>query len=124
MSVVDVKVLPSKGLPGHLPGHHALWRGWRDDQFSTNINKRRRDMVVQFIANKSQQLPVCVSLVQLDRIRPYSAYPLMLNGSRKVGLVYREFFILFESNDLKPNIRDEAGETLYTREEIVKLVMN
>lgn len=124
MSVVEVDVLPSKGLPGHLPGHLAIWRQQKGSIFSTYIGKRSRDMLVNFIACRSQILPVRVSLVMLDRPRPSSVYPTMLDGTQKVGFIHQDFFILFNRDDLRQDIQEEIGETIYSREQILKLVYN
>ena len=122
--MVDVEVLPSKGLPGHLPGNLAIWRGREGSMFTTSIGKRRRDLLVNYIANRCHQLPVKVSLVKLHRILPDTAYLTMLDGVRKVGFVHRNYFLLFNCSDVKESILDQVGETVYSCEEIVELVDN
>lgn len=122
MSVVDVDVVPTEGLPGHLPRHIALCQQRRGSTFSTYMDRRCRDMVVDFIVNKSKRIPIRAALVQLDHVRSDFGYPTILDGIQKVGFIREDIFLLFNRNDLKPEVIKELGETIYSGEQILKIL--
>lgn len=124
MSVLEVDVFPSKGLMGNLPEHLSIWKQREGSIFTTDMDKAHRDMAVNFIIARSKSLPIRVSLVMLDRIRPDIIYPTTVDGIPKVGFIHEDIFILFDRDDLRRDIREDIGETIYTGEQILNHVYN
>ena len=118
--MVYLKVLPGYGLPGNF----ARWRGRKGKKFATRIGKRRRDLITGFVVRTTRALPVSVSLMKLDIVRPYAAHATMIGDRRYVGFVFGQFFILIEYKDLNERIQKEVGETNLTRQELINMVCN
>ena len=116
--MVDMKVLPARGLPGNF----AVWHGRKGRRFAVHIGKRRRDALVRFVVRNCRELPVTVSMVLLDRVRQYAAYPIMLGVNRKVGFVIGQFFVLVGYEDLNDSVRTMVGEKTFGCDEMIDLV--
>lgn len=117
--MVTLKVLPSNGLPGN----YVVWRRKEGRKFALRIGQKRRNMVTRFIVeNTIRFTPVEASLCLLDRVRPYAAFPVIVDNIRKVGFVVGQFFILIDFDMLKSSLQESLGETNYRNEEILEAI--
>ena len=119
IKMVTLKVLPSNGLPGN----YVVWRRKEGRKFALRIGQKRRNMVTRFIVeNTIRFTPVEASLCLLDRVRPYAAFPVIVDNIRKVGFVVGQFFILIDFDMLKSSLQESLGETNYRNEEILEAI--
>ena len=116
--MVHLKVFTSYGLPGNC----ACWRGRKAKKFASRIGKRRCDVLTRFVVRSTHQLPVNVSLMILKTVKPYAAYPIMIDERLNVGFVIGQFFIRMDYTDLNEGLQKEVGETNFAKEEIIDIV--
>ena len=113
--MVDLKVLPSNGLPGN----YVIWRRKEGRRFALKIGQRRRNLITRFIVgNCIDQTSIHASLCLLDRIRPRAAFNVVVDGIRKVAFVFEQFFILIKYDLLKKKIQESVGHKIFEKEEI------
>ena len=119
--MVDLTVLPSNGLPGN----HVIWRKKEGKKFAKRIRQKRQELIARFIVRNTIGVqPVEASVCMLDRIRPYRAYPMILNGKRNVGFLVGQFFVLLEFNVLKKSVQEAVGEKNYEIEEMMDAIFS
>lgn len=121
--MVDLTVLPGSMYPGTaVAGNFVTWRGRKGRRFASRIGKRRRDVLIHFVKRKTKRLPVDISILLLDRIRPFAAYPITLRNGRNVGFVFGQFFLLIKFEDLKSCVQQTIAENDLTQQEMVDMV--
>ena len=119
--MVDLTVLPSNGLPGN----HVIWRKKEGTKFAKRIRQKRQELIARFIVRNTIGVqPVDASVCMLDCIRPYRAYPMILNGKRNVGFLVGQFFVLLEFNVLKKSVQEAVGEKNYEIEEMMDAIFS
>ena len=117
--MVDLTVLPSNGLRGNK----VIWRKKEGKKFAKRIRQKRRDQIVRFIVQNSIDVqPVEASVCMLDRVRPYAAYPMVLNKKRNVGFLVGQFFVLLDFDILKTGTQEAVGEKSYDIEEMMDAI--
>ena len=117
--MVEVRIIRIEGLPGHC----TVWRRKKGRKFAKRIGKQRRDLLTNFVVQNAT-VPVNVSILLLDRVRPYAAYPIQLGKSRHAGFVVGQFFLLLRVDDLKESTKTTLGERNLTQEELVNAVIS
>ena len=117
--MVTLRVLPSNGLPGN----YVIWRRKEGKKFALRIGQKRRNLITRFLVEKTIGLtPVEASLCMLDRVRPYAAFPVIVDSVRKAGFVVGQFFVLIDFDLLKSSVQETLGETNYKNEEILEAI--
>ena len=117
--MVDLTVLPCNGLRGNK----VIWRKKEGKKFAKRIRQKRRDQIVRFIVQNAIDVqPVEASVCMLDRVRPYAAYPMVLNKKRNVGFLVGQFFVLLDFDILKTGTQEAVGEKSYDIEEMMDAI--
>ena len=117
--MVDIKILPSNGLPGN----YVIWRKKEGKKFALRIRQKRRDLITRFIVrNADISEAVKVSLCMLDRIRPYAAFPMINQGRREVGFIVGQFFLLVPFQVLKTEVKESISDKNFTHGEMMDTI--
>ena len=117
--MVDVKIFP--GVDGKP--NHGVWRGRKGRKFAMQIGKQRRQHLLRFVVNQLSELPVTVSMLLLDQRRQSAAYPVSLGVRKFVAFIVGQFFILIQYDHLTSSVQSTIGETTFSQEELVDLVL-
>ena len=117
--MVDIKILPSNGLPGN----YVIWRKKEGKKFALRIRQKRRELITRFIVrNADISEAVKVSLCMLDRIRPYAAFPMINQGRREVGFIVGQFFLLVPFQVLKTEVKESISDKNFTHGEMMDTI--
>jgi len=89
-----------------FPDRLTQWHGSDGRAFATRIGRRRRHGIARFVITSSLSLPVTVKIVRLERKREQKVFACISSGEVKVGLSYRNYFILMQLQDAIDPIRE------------------